>query len=137
MRKYIVISLAVIVPLVIAYFYYAHYTGDRSSFSIQCGFHALTGFQCPGCGGQRAVHYLLHGHLLNALRYNALFVLGLPALLYMYYILVAYYGLKKDTHLNGFFYSSLCARLALIAIISFFILRNIPLEPFIYLSPPR
>jgi hypothetical protein len=45
-----------------------------------CLFHKLTGWNCPGCGGTRAVYQLLHGHLLNALRDNALFVLTLAAL---------------------------------------------------------
>ena len=45
-----------------------------------CLFHALTGWNCPGCGGTRAAHELLHGHLLRALHDNALFVLALAAL---------------------------------------------------------
>ncbi|MFD7920349.1 DUF2752 domain-containing protein [Streptomyces sp. NPDC059740] len=31
----------------------------------------LTGLYCPGCGGLRATHDLLHGHLTGALRDNA------------------------------------------------------------------
>ena len=45
-----------------------------------CLFHKLTGLNCPGCGGTRAAYQLLHGHLLPALRDNALFVLTLAAL---------------------------------------------------------
>ena len=45
-----------------------------------CEFHALTGLNCPGCGGTRAVYQLLHGHILHALQDNALFVLSLAAL---------------------------------------------------------
>jgi len=48
-------------------------------FYPRCLFHELTGFLCPGCGGLRSVHELLHGRLLAALRCNALFVLGVPA----------------------------------------------------------
>ena len=33
---------------------------------------------CPGCGSQRALHSLLHLHLADALRYNALLVLSIP-----------------------------------------------------------
>ena len=46
-----------------------------------CLFHKLTGLNCPGCGGTRAAYQLLHGHLLNALRDNALFILTLIALM--------------------------------------------------------
>ncbi|MEI9960978.1 MAG: DUF2752 domain-containing protein [Limisphaerales bacterium] len=40
-----------------------------------CVFHKLTGLNCPGCGMTRALYALLHGHLLTAMRDNALFVL--------------------------------------------------------------
>ena len=45
-----------------------------------CLFHELTGLNCPGCGGTRAAYQLLHGHLLLALRDNALFILTVAAL---------------------------------------------------------
>ena len=48
------------------------------AFYPQCLFHQATGLHCPGCGGLRAVHQLLHGHLLAALRLNGLAVLSLP-----------------------------------------------------------
>lgn len=48
-------------------------------FYPKCGFHADTGLWCPGCGGTRAIHDLLHGNLGSALRNNALLVLGVPS----------------------------------------------------------
>lgn len=47
-------------------------------FFPRCQFHQLTGLDCPGCGGQRAAHQLLHGHVAAAFRCNALFVSLLP-----------------------------------------------------------
>jgi hypothetical protein len=49
----------------------------------RCLFQSLTGWQCPGCGGQRALHQLLHGHILEALRLNALVVILLPVGLWL------------------------------------------------------
>lgn len=50
---------------------------DRCGFYPRCWLHELTGLQCPGCGGLRAVHQLLHGHLGAAWRLNPLvFVVG-------------------------------------------------------------
>lgn len=46
-----------------------------------CMFHELTGWQCPGCGATRATHELLHGRLLSALHYNALWTCSLPLVL--------------------------------------------------------
>ena len=59
---------------------------DPTKVSIfpPCVFHQLTGLDCPGCGAQRALHQLLHGHIIPALRLNAMFVLSLP--------IVALYG---------------------------------------------
>ena len=37
-----------------------------------CVFLSATGFYCPGCGGLRAVHDLVHGHPVQALQSNAL-----------------------------------------------------------------
>ena len=48
-----------------------------------CAFHKLTGLDCPGCGGLRAMHQLLHGHIVEALRLNALTVLSMPFLVWM------------------------------------------------------
>ncbi|PMC75827.1 hypothetical protein CJ197_06415 [Brachybacterium sp. UMB0905] len=43
-----------------------------------CLINHLTGIECPGCGAIRAVHAVLAGDLLMALRSNALTTLALP-----------------------------------------------------------
>jgi hypothetical protein len=48
-----------------------------------CAFHNATGLDCPGCGAIRATHELLHGRLLTAWHYNALWVLTLPLVVYL------------------------------------------------------
>ena len=46
-------------------------------FYPRCVFHALTGLECPGCGGTRALHQLLHGRFAEAYRLNPmLFLMG-------------------------------------------------------------
>lgn len=62
---------------------YVLYTHDPSaaSFYPPCVFHLLTGLQCPGCGGTRALHHLLHGRLAEAFRYNAMLLVFGPVLL--------------------------------------------------------
>lgn len=49
-----------------------------NSFYPQCGFRKLTGLDCPGCGGLRAVHQLLHGQVAAAFALNPLFCLLTP-----------------------------------------------------------
>jgi hypothetical protein len=48
------------------------------SFYPRCIFHALTGLQCPGCGGTRALHELLHFHVAAAWGYNAMITVLAP-----------------------------------------------------------
>jgi len=43
-----------------------------------CQFHRLTGWDCPGCGGTRALHALLHGHVKAAFHLNAFLVASVP-----------------------------------------------------------
>ena len=46
-----------------------------------CPVLALTGYQCPGCGGTRAAYSLLHGDLASAIRMNPIVVVMYPVLL--------------------------------------------------------
>ena len=51
---------------------------ETSAWFPRCPIKWLTGFSCPGCGSQRAVHALLHGHVAQAWHFNAALVLALP-----------------------------------------------------------
>jgi hypothetical protein len=52
----------------------------RHGFYPRCMFHEFTGLLCPGCGGLRAAHQLLHGHWSAAFAFNPLLCLfGLGA----------------------------------------------------------
>ena len=57
---------------------------EQHGFYPRCLLHELTGIQCPGCGGLRAVHHILHGHLLTAFHYNPLLITLLPLLMVLY-----------------------------------------------------
>lgn len=46
-----------------------------------CPFKALTGLDCPGCGGLRMTHDLLHGDLAAAVVDNVFLLVGLPLLM--------------------------------------------------------
>ena len=50
----------------------------QNSFYPRCTIKQLTGLDCPGCGGLRATHQLLHGQVLAAFRLNPLFVTLAP-----------------------------------------------------------
>lgn len=44
----------------------------RLAFHIPCLFHTFTGLYCPGCGGTRAVKYLLQGQIRTSIQYHPL-----------------------------------------------------------------
>lgn len=46
-----------------------------------CPFRAATGWDCPLCGGLRAVEHLAHGDVVAALHANVLVVVGIPVFL--------------------------------------------------------
>lgn len=50
---------------------------------IPCGVHDILHLYCPGCGGTRALSYLLRGQVMRSLYYNPAIVLGI--------LLIGYY----------------------------------------------
>lgn len=53
----------------------------KYSFFPKCPFKVITGYNCPGCGFQRAIHALLHGNIIQAIRYNIFMVIAMPYIL--------------------------------------------------------
>jgi len=55
------------------------YTAARNPYHSgafpSCVFFNATGWYCPGCGGLRAAHELLHGHMASSLAMNPLVLL--------------------------------------------------------------
>lgn len=57
------------------------YPPTQTAFYPACPIREFLGIDCPGCGATRALAALLHGRIVEALHFNALFVLLLPAAL--------------------------------------------------------
>lgn len=77
------IFLYILLPVLIAgaaVLYFVYDPGEMPFFP-RCPFLAVTGWQCPGCGSQRAVHSLLHGEIGAAWAVNPLLVACIPYLL--------------------------------------------------------
>jgi hypothetical protein len=103
------------------------------AFFPSCPFHTMTGLNCPGCGMTRAFHQLTHGHILTALHYNALMLLLVPVLGYtlVSQALVA----TRGKGLPMFFTKPIYVRALFWILMTFWILRNIPVYPLTLLSP--
>ncbi|HEX8904671.1 MAG TPA: DUF2752 domain-containing protein [Longimicrobiaceae bacterium] len=110
------------------------YNPLQVGFYPRCLLYVVTGVYCPGCGALRAMHALLHGRILTALDYNALFVLSLPFLGYA----IAAQGLEALAGrpvLPTRRISGRTARGILWLFIVFTVLRNIPVYPLNVLAP--
>ena len=75
MRRTLVVLLVLAALLVIGAVYYA-LDPSASGLFPRCVFLSMTGYKCPGCGSQRAIHALLHGDVLGAFKYNALLLVA-------------------------------------------------------------
>lgn len=97
-----------------------------------CPFHVLTGLSCPGCGSTRAMHYLVHGQLVAAMRMNPLMVLAVPAIAYG---LICEVAALHGRRLRPISRSPWVAWGCAIALVAFAVARNIPAYPFTLLAP--
>jgi hypothetical protein len=92
----------------------------------RCMFHATTGLDCPFCGSSRAAHALVHGQVIEALRFNPLFVLAGPIAA----LLLAYPRIRQAVNPAArprqLFTFWICMGIAL----AFGVVRNIPVPLF-------
>jgi len=110
-----------------------HFDPARTWFYPPCMFHALTGLNCPGCGGLRAIHKLLHGNVTGALHSNALVVLLVPIVLWVGVRVV--WQTKAGVRQADSPVPIPLLWIVLGAMIVFGLLRNLPVEQFAWMSP--
>jgi len=132
-KKFLNLTLIAVLLGGISIFYF-NYNPTQHSFFIPCPFKFTTGYHCPGCGSQRAIHQLLHGDVISAFRFNPLMVLSLPLIFYGMGIKVKNYLYNTQSRVQ-FFYSKLFIYSYFGIAILYWIIRNIPYAPFTYLAP--
>ena len=99
----------------------------------RCLFNSMTGYYCPGCGSQRAVHSLLHLDFAGVVSQNFLFIPAFLLILYHYShpVLNGNFNWK----LPNIFYFKSTPWIIFAVVIIFWIARNIPFYPFSVLAP--
>jgi hypothetical protein len=112
---------AVILFVGMIYFWFNPAT---SGWFFKCPFLYVTGYQCPGCGSQRALHELLHLNIKEAFNYNPLFVISIP---YVVAALLFQIPSVKDRFpkTNQILFGFKTWLIILVIILLFFVLRNI------------
>lgn len=114
-------------------------SGRWQAFFPKCMFYWGTGLHCPGCGCQRAIHHLFNGRILLALQYNVMVIIALPWLIweaarasFLFLDFPVPRFMERRWRLSG-----RQAMFIAIAVMAFWILRNVPCPPFELLAPPR
>ena len=94
----------------------------ESNIFPKCLFYSITGYSCPGCGSQRAIHDLLHLNISGAFRHNAFLVCSLPLV-----ALLLILERRQSTHtkIYALFISKVFIFSLILLVLSWWILRNI------------
>ena len=103
----------------------------RGHLTPGCPFRTLTGLDCPGCGGTRALYALTQGDLGLALQHNVVTVVALPLLALAWVLWFAHrLGLRERPAVV----SPAVAYGIFATLVTFFVLRNLPWFPFTWLG---
>lgn len=94
-----------------------------STFAPKCAFKLITGYDCPGCGAQRAIHALLHGHWAEALSYNYFMIYSVPYFMAVVFTEYAVKG-KHQWQLRRIFEGKAAITLYIVLFIAWGIVRN-------------
>lgn len=115
------ITVIVLICCIIALIY-KYENPISSNLFPKCIFFSISGYKCPGCGTQRALHSLFNYDINAAIKHNALFVMSIP-----FIALLMAADLLKHTHPH--FYSRMNNKyviwITLIVILMWWITRNI------------
>jgi hypothetical protein len=105
---------------------------NQGAFFPRCIFLQTTGHWCPGCGGLRATHDLLHGDFAGAMGMNAVVTL---IILPLGVVGLGWWWLQGlGVKMPAWKISTRVAWILPVLLIVFWVLRNIPMfEP--YLAP--
>ncbi|MCT7659900.1 DUF2752 domain-containing protein [Mycobacterium deserti] len=87
-----------------------------------CPFKALTGLNCPGCGGLRMTHDVLHGDFAAAVTDNVFLLVGLP-------LLAAWLLLRWRRRQSLMTKSALAV--IMVAAVAWTVIRNLPGFPLV------
>lgn len=121
-KRQLTAIIVVILAAVVAVVFYAFVNPIESRWAPQCSFYAITDYECPGCGLQRAIHSVLHGDFASAWSFN-------PFLFFIAPVGFCYLGVelsgRRLQRLRRVMFSSyaLCALIAVT--IAWWIVRNL------------
>jgi len=119
-------GLAIIVVILAGIYLYSRYDPEKNILFPKCPVYTITGYQCPGCGSQRAFHSLFHGNFVAAFIYNPLMILLIPYILLG--VCVEYIANRTNpriTRIRNIFFGKWAALTLAVILITYTVLRNI------------
>lgn len=135
MSKTYSLLLKLTIPIALLALGILYFTINPNTFPYtpKCPFYSLTGFHCPGCGSQRAFHEILHGNIWTGLQHN--FLILFAAIIFIYKFYISYINKSSSKKSNNLLHHNATPWVILALVVGFWILRNLPLEPFLILAP--
>ena len=112
----------VVIILVLTGYYFFLNPYEQEYFFISCPFYKITGYQCSGCGSQRAFHEILHLNFREAFHQNALVLFGIP---YFSLIFITSFFQEKFAKLRQLLIGKKTILVLFIIVILFGIFRNL------------
>lgn len=131
-KKFGTAAITILIVAGLFYFYFFD-PSDTKNLYVSCTFKNFTGWDCAGCGGQRAFHHILHFDFLNALKYNALLVVLFPYAMILIFFSFRQYLTNKPFP-KSFWFSNKMALIFVAVLLLFMVIRNIPSFPFTLLN---
>jgi hypothetical protein len=131
-RRRVALVLAVVLPLGAVVLW--RFEPTTTAWFPKCAMYTSTGLHCPGCGTARCLHALAHGHVLQAIAYNAVTVAFLPVL--AIWLARQVWAVVRGTDPPPRRWLTPRGCWVVVAlIIAFGVLRNVPVYPFTLLAP--
>ena len=93
-----------------------------------CPTKLLFGIDCPGCGSMRMIYSVLHGNLAAAAHYNAVALAALPLLVLAWANWTA--GRWRGRPVRSWQQWRWAPAITLVVTVVWWVVRNIPVEPF-------
>lgn len=113
--------------------YIAHFDPNEGGYPL-CPLKALTGLDCPACGGLRCVHALSTGDVVGAINQNLMAVIVLPifAIIGLVWLYRRWTGVQPAPTEQSIARQKYIITSFMIATLVFTIVRNIPGVPFLH-----
>lgn len=111
----------------------AYFDPAKANFFPVCPLYSLTGLACPGCGLTRGFHALFHGDIIPALDFNLLLPVWVVIFGYVWISLLVL--AVRGRALPMWMTSPKFLWAFMIVLLTFGVLRNIPVWPLTILFP--